>query len=543
MLIVFQIPFADLRIFHPDLDNRLAVPTWPKPQFNEFIRAIGGISRRKKGGLDDLGEAHYCSAARLVKIDSHYLSDHKLHIAFRRLFFDGTASGKVEIGFVTHQQRIDIPTLIKIIAQCPCRITFSKLNQIESLLLEAGSKIARSYLINSSATGSLDGNSKTSHHVKAGTPAIYIESDAKYTELVGELRLKSVDMLVSECNIFLGTCWEKYGNINFRILLCERLPDGKRKLIRHLRLWLLRLHAQRQALAAVLKQLATGKIKDSNDQRSDLLQRYLKDAIRQTRKSFRRLQKIKPNGEMRGDCSHIGDLYDKFLNIENQTNWDEKLNAISPLSLPEADSPESDNPYRDVIDRLNREIPGIFDHEIGDLSKIAVDTDIFLSGEDLSGITAALDSLNFRKNIGDTVKSYLDEWKEQPIITPNISLFHQENIMEKNTFSGQTIYMKDNAKADNITLNQGETKELTSQEKEQLINQLSAIIKEMQQSASTPDEKIALANVEAAKDAAEEGNKSKLAGYLKAGGEFALSIAERISAGVATALIKQAQGM
>ena len=110
MLITCQFPFADARPFLNEETHRLAAPDWPDAEAGrEFMRSIGGVRPRLSGGEQFwTGEGVYCDAARLLRFPPR-LSSRKLAPSaggsalacqFRRLFSDGGAVVRVELGLV-----------------------------------------------------------------------------------------------------------------------------------------------------------------------------------------------------------------------------------------------------------------------------------------------------------------------------------------------------------------------------------------------------------------------------------------------------------
>ena len=114
MLISIQYPIADLRPFVESEGGRLTRPGWPWVTPGEdFVRAFGGVQKRYRGGLPGwVGEGVHCIAAKSIRFqpgEPHFfnLQDTELgldakvpvRVAFRRLYADGLAVVKVELGF------------------------------------------------------------------------------------------------------------------------------------------------------------------------------------------------------------------------------------------------------------------------------------------------------------------------------------------------------------------------------------------------------------------------------------------------------------
>jgi hypothetical protein len=119
MLITVQHPFADSRQFCPGPIRVITRPTWPSPLTDEFVRGFGGIEKRKLGGLDFWGEDLLCNAVRGIRFDPlppfrrRNRSFVTLDACFRRLYCDGSALGKVEIGLATRGRHFRIDHLTR----------------------------------------------------------------------------------------------------------------------------------------------------------------------------------------------------------------------------------------------------------------------------------------------------------------------------------------------------------------------------------------------------------------------------------------------
>ena len=113
MLVTVQFPIADMRSFAPGPQRRLSKPAWPDAHpGGEFVRGIGGVDVRRLGGLNGwIGEGTHCRASRLITLDklpaltlmnaADYPFGHAIQtrLKFRRLYVDGKALAKCEVGF------------------------------------------------------------------------------------------------------------------------------------------------------------------------------------------------------------------------------------------------------------------------------------------------------------------------------------------------------------------------------------------------------------------------------------------------------------
>jgi len=108
-LITFQFPIADARPFVPQLNLRLPVPDWPEPDTSidpQFVHYFGKACERV-GEPDEAwpDEIKYCRARRGLRFNSLETCHSgfpgrrfRPQCAFRRLFSDGQAVVRIEIG-------------------------------------------------------------------------------------------------------------------------------------------------------------------------------------------------------------------------------------------------------------------------------------------------------------------------------------------------------------------------------------------------------------------------------------------------------------
>ena len=109
MLLHLQFPFLDARHFVNHSANMLQKPSWPDPFLGEFIRCFGCVIRR--GDFPDwIPEPKACNARKAFKLNklTSPLTRGKEHRVYfspvaKRIYFDGTAMGKIELVFRAKQ--------------------------------------------------------------------------------------------------------------------------------------------------------------------------------------------------------------------------------------------------------------------------------------------------------------------------------------------------------------------------------------------------------------------------------------------------------
>lgn len=107
MLVQLQFPLWDTRRIADGAASVLPSPGWPAPvPLRSFLHGIGMVRRRPLGGLTGwVGEDYYCELATWVHIPRRFTVDlgparaTPVRHLFSRFYFDGTLSGKIDIGF------------------------------------------------------------------------------------------------------------------------------------------------------------------------------------------------------------------------------------------------------------------------------------------------------------------------------------------------------------------------------------------------------------------------------------------------------------
>ena len=291
MLLSLLFPFADSRRFLADAAV-LASPNWPLPQVDtEFVRFFGPIRRREGGGLDTwVGENEVCRADRALQfITSPSYQDSQnaglrltLRCAYRRLFFEGDALGKFEVGLATKSRAVfqldaaPFERFLQHTLNAPVRVRDTPSPTYK--LREAGKPIAQLY---SAATAA----KAVSPHVtmpqpwwvRAGTPLLFL------THEPGELitlpaKARSVS-LPAQLGFSLHTLNLTVGGASLSMLVLGLAPGSNVEKARLLRLYLTRLYAEHECLRLVLDAIRTQKIVVTRGTaQSDQLQHYLDEA-------------------------------------------------------------------------------------------------------------------------------------------------------------------------------------------------------------------------------------------------------------------------
>jgi len=162
VFVLLQLPIVDNRPFLNENSGRLIKPSWPAPiPDEEFVRGFGPIIIRKRGGLSGwVGESEICDAhnsLRFGRIERFLDLDNgqsiRLRIASKRLYSDGVAVCKLEIGIVVSSKdwrasrgRVSLESFLRHIFLLKVRLSLPGNRRVESELGTGGSALARLYM-------------------------------------------------------------------------------------------------------------------------------------------------------------------------------------------------------------------------------------------------------------------------------------------------------------------------------------------------------------------------------------------------------------
>jgi hypothetical protein len=310
VLFHLQFPFTDLRCFLPTEAPRVMAPSWPAPiAGEEFVRSFGAVRQRRRGGLSGwIAEAEYCGANRAVRFSSDVFrnpgrdipiptsaAETALSLVFRRLFFDGFVMGKIEIGVeaslpqstllkasVLPQSMLPIETYVARILALRAHVRDVNGSRETCRLHEMGRPLTRLYgYATSKVLHRLDHEKPTSN-ILSEAPLLFIEMN---TEEAGQVTMPSFarEVKLSEGCPFSLRFWRTLIDGRVVWVWCSvRAPNfASYTEARSLRIFLLRLNAEHQALKRVLKAIGAGTIAPGKrDDLSQILQNYINEATR-----------------------------------------------------------------------------------------------------------------------------------------------------------------------------------------------------------------------------------------------------------------------
>lgn len=295
MLFSAQFPFVDLRKF---IDNtgQLEYPLWPLPTPDaEFVRYFGSIRIRKLGGVDGwVGESEICEAGNALRFSTglKYTASSSdisilLRCAFRRLYFDGKAVGKYEVGICPKKRaslkltKEQFQEFMEYCLQLPVLIRNPN-GIVEGCSLIYASK-SLVHLCTNATTSQSFLEQPQDWWVLSGVPLLFLEFSEK-----DDIKIPywSKPVFVSEEYEFkIFHCLVPHAGFNFRTWILVN-SGIQRPWIRHeynraraLRISLLRLHAEHECLRLTLRNILNKRLViNPRSSQSDVLQDYLNTA-------------------------------------------------------------------------------------------------------------------------------------------------------------------------------------------------------------------------------------------------------------------------
>ncbi|APV50232.1 hypothetical protein BWI17_11355 [Betaproteobacteria bacterium GR16-43] len=299
MLAHFQFPISDARTFHAQAGLRRERPDWPSPRTDihpQFVHYFGRAVERRRAINDVLPyESRFCQARRALRFvnlkrDGLGSGNNRFwpHCAFRRLFFDGECVARVEIGLTQDPRSAplrgmtahellgiasglcDLETIVPQVAREPRRGKF----------IGQGASLARLFARATKAKEAVDAASIAESLVEDGSPLLLLHLERNEMDFGKVLEgFSPVDgSQVFGARLAFGRLRTRGGVISTWIL--ER-GSATEEEVRSLRLCVLRLHAEQEALDIVLKQIKRNRLLEPFDAgKVDLLNAYLNNQTR-----------------------------------------------------------------------------------------------------------------------------------------------------------------------------------------------------------------------------------------------------------------------
>jgi len=297
MIIILQYPLADVRAFvgSKQETGMLSLPNWPSPQSNQFVRYAGQISRRKKGGLDAIGEYSHCECSQSFKfhksLSIKLSGDQKNTICdlrFARFYFDGFGMAKYELGIIPRiksdyqEDQTTLQSLIDSLMDNVVSIrTTNKKDRINCKLQDLTRHLPDHYLCATTNQDWLANNSPQKWWVTSCTPLIFLENITNpESHIVNNFYSKNVPM--GEYDELISHAWIKLpNNQEARLWFYQDCYIDDKAYLRDLRLLLMRFHADQEVFSSILTLLSEDKISPTfNSVESNLLQEFILNITR-----------------------------------------------------------------------------------------------------------------------------------------------------------------------------------------------------------------------------------------------------------------------
>ncbi|WP_205504616.1 hypothetical protein [Rufibacter psychrotolerans] len=321
MVIFIQFSLTDTRAFKGNAPELLLSPSWPLPTPNkEFVRASGQISERVNKGLNNwIGENFICKIRRGIKfnqpvkindpvinfrvVDKHQFSSERFVITKYEFVFASKNLSHIKIDWSLLQK------IIHEIINIPVSIKTTTYQYITLPLKSIKKPLKEFYILNSTKHGSFDLDLQL-QNIYDCTPQIYVLLDRNESfAYTGKKYISFNDNKTYSFNLYSG--WRKFNNMPTRLWIHTRNDyQPEIGIDRKLRISILRLHTEFEALKHVLKAISSDKIKvTSLTPASDFLQRYLDNAINTLLKDEKKVT-------AQGETDFIDDIKTIFFDFQ-----------------------------------------------------------------------------------------------------------------------------------------------------------------------------------------------------------------------------------
>lgn len=274
MFVAVQIPLADLRPFVGTDTGRVPRPGWPNPQVDaDFVRTCGPVRERPRGGIEPWsGEGAFANATRALRFVAQrdrwarvgMPPSVPLRCIYRRLYSDGTAIMRAEVGFGVPLGRRPPDRILAAEARAavddclaiPVRVPIGAGEFKSPSLAMAGPALARCLL----RATLLKGVTPERWWMSAVRPTAVVAMGSEDLEKLAQ----SADRVSvgSDGPTVLHQVFELEGRTVPVWFLPREYPFDP-ELLRRIRLHLFRLHAEREVLKCVLSAAAAGRLADA----------------------------------------------------------------------------------------------------------------------------------------------------------------------------------------------------------------------------------------------------------------------------------------
>ncbi len=295
MFLEILLPLTDLRPFLASASQSVTSPrlTLADPG-RDFIRSFGVVRKRERGGVDGLkGEEVYCDARGALRFPAHL--GHKafgtrrrprLLCIFRRFLSDGRAVGRFEVGVRSQAGRSgsdiwtaeDCLSFVQDFLSVSVNVADQPDRSTSVPLLRCGNLLAKTYLRATTMRSKGTPITPQGWWIQAGNPVVLLEY--RFNELESLPKHCREVPLGSQHNIKLHHLAIQKDGIDLSLWLLGRDKGYDRQLFRRLRIYMLRLHAERDSVLRVLRNLRPGRVSiEKGVPESEELDAFLNDGL------------------------------------------------------------------------------------------------------------------------------------------------------------------------------------------------------------------------------------------------------------------------
>ncbi|QMW01704.1 hypothetical protein [Spirosoma foliorum] len=530
MLLIIQFPFLDLRKFLPTNCGQCSRPQWLDLYEHEYVRSVGGIVSRKMTGIEGwLAEPMVCNASKAISFTtkprfySNVVSFKFYHgpykVAFKRLSYDGLATGKFEIGLILNPKKKAYITYEEVVESfLNLTVTIRRPGNTPWIgkLATAGKTLANLYL-KSTTIHNFNKDDVKDWWVQAGEPLLFCESriirNYKYNNNLNNIQgyIDNNNWSVTKNNYHIDFpmpnknihkfCLDKFSSelknlsvtniegayltvslyqVRSVFIAVDKKNYDERITARLFRVSLMRLNAERECLRKFLLNINQNKINLSERTEGfDFLQDYLNRAT----KIIMRREKQLDGLEEGKFIDWVRDIEDQFKPYARQKYLDEISRALIKVKGAVI-RPNIERKIETIVSKLVKQT--VINYIMGD------NTNNFESGDRIHVEGGAIVGSIGRNSTGTV--NYNQKW--------------------------------DNLKS-GIDLSSLEV-------------ELEALRLKLKELAKTEDEDVAVANVAEAKKEARKGDGAKMLEKLASAGSWVLKVAQEIGVKLAVEALKQA---
>jgi len=290
MLLTIQYPLADARGFAVGA-TRLQRPNWQSPVLaKNFVRFLGFVDQRPRGGLIGWGEDVFCWANHGIHYgEAAFRADAPLRKkgVFRRFYFDGHAVARFEVGVAVSGSPFDLDgpkteALIEGFLSTELRISDARGGRTSTSLAKAADALRTLYYRATTSKKLVVERPEPDWSVEAGTPIVFVER-LEDEKLSLSYPVRAGPPLRPELGIAVELRRLPVGRRRVAAWFMTLSPNFDRGAARYLRLSLLRLHAEYECLGLIFNSLRPGRISIDGD--TSALAAYLGEAYSRVKRS------------------------------------------------------------------------------------------------------------------------------------------------------------------------------------------------------------------------------------------------------------------